>query len=124
MDGTFKAPSRMSEIGRHKTTIGVESFGSDWFAKVRYHDTDVVSFGLVECLLDTGGWYTPTTKKRMNQTSQEYGLGFHVFQKKQPWKTKHDAIDHQDWFVKIGDRTEGFDPAGKCLLYLIPALVE
>ena len=124
MAGTFKAPSGMSKIGRHETTIGMMPFDSDWFAKVRYHDTDVVSFGLIECLLDTGGWYTPTTKKRMNQTAQEYGLDFHVFQKKQPWKTKHDAIDHQDWFVKIGDRIEGFDSAGKCLLYLIPALVE
>ena len=36
-------------------------------------------------ILDTGGWFTPTTKTRMNQTSNAFGLGFQVYQKNYEW---------------------------------------
>lgn len=59
--------------------------------RVQYHDTVVVSRdanGLVT--LDSGGYRTVTTKLRMNQTSNQYGLGYSVFQKA------------GDWFVCVG----------------------
>lgn len=52
---------------------------------VRYHDTDVVAFGRNTIILDSGGWKTNTTKLRMNQASNEYHLGYQVFQLLGKW---------------------------------------
>lgn len=52
---------------------------------VRYRDTDVVSFDDSIIELNTGGWFTNTTKARMNQASTQFALGFHVYQEKKAW---------------------------------------
>ena len=52
---------------------------------VEYHDTVVVSFTKDKIVLDSGGWKTATTKLRMNQTANEYNLGFQVYQDKKEW---------------------------------------
>lgn len=59
--------------------------------QVFFHKTPVVSFDERSIVLNTGGWRTRTTKVRMNQASQEFGLGFHVFQKDRDW-----LVDYQD----------------------------
>ncbi|KKM66060.1 hypothetical protein LCGC14_1484950 [marine sediment metagenome] len=53
--------------------------------RVRYHDTDVVVFDDETIMLNTGGWRTVTTKTRMNQTANQYDLGFSVYQKNFEW---------------------------------------
>ena len=53
---------------------------------VTYHQTEVVTVfanGVVK--LDSGGYRTFTTKARMNQASNQFGLGFGVFQDKHEW---------------------------------------
>jgi len=58
---------------------------------VRYHSTRVVTIHLNgDVTLRTGGYRTNTTKCRMNQAANQYGLGFHVYQ--------------QDfgWFIQVG----------------------
>ncbi len=55
-----------------------------------YHATEVVRVehqdnGIKLITLNTGGYYTATTKRRMNQFAEEYGYGFHVFQEKGDW---------------------------------------
>ena len=72
-------------IGSHKTTITSENFGSASVTSVCYHNTAVIKFDEHNIKLNTGGWFTPTTKKRMNQASQQYGLNFYVFQKDYSW---------------------------------------
>ena len=52
---------------------------------VRYHYTDVVSFNEDTIVLRSGGWQTVTTKARMNQTANQFGLNFSVFQRKGSW---------------------------------------
>jgi hypothetical protein len=52
---------------------------------VKYHDTVVVSFNDKWIVLDTGGWFTPTTKTRMNQASNQFGLGYQVYQREGEW---------------------------------------
>lgn len=50
---------------------------------VTYHSTEVVSYlpnGGVR--LNTGGWFTNTTKQRMNQYNQR---GVYIFQRKGEW---------------------------------------
>jgi hypothetical protein len=62
---------------------------------VRYHNTIVVDRepdGTI--VLDSGGWRTATTKLRMNQAANQFGLGFYVSQRK------------GDWFVTLRCGTE------------------
>ena len=64
---------------------------SDGYTCVRYHQTDVVRFKGERIILNTGGWFTATTKLRMNQASNQFGLGFRVYQK------------NHEWFVSLRD---------------------
>ena len=52
---------------------------------VTYHETEVVNFDENKIVLDSGGWKTVTTKRRMNQISSQYNLGYSVVQKKNKW---------------------------------------
>lgn len=65
--------------------------------EVFYHSTAVVTVTPKEIRLDHGGWLTTTTKLRMNQAANQYGLGYIVFQKK------------GSWFVQVGDKTIPYD---------------
>jgi len=52
---------------------------------VNYRGTDVVRFNTERTILDSNGWRTNTTKTRMNQASNQFGLGYRVFQKDFAW---------------------------------------
>ena len=60
--------------------------------KLTYHQT-VVCEALPNgrTRLDSGGWRTATTKKRMNAFSEALSLGWYVFQR------------DFDWYVSFGD---------------------
>ena len=60
---------------------------------VKFYDTHIVELNDETITLNTGGWYTPITKNRMNRASDLFGLGYHVFQKDNAWYcTKGDDI--------------------------------
>lgn len=73
--------ANQNTIGRHKTAI----YNDGEYTKVVYHSTAVVSFNEAKIILNTGGWKSPTTKVRMNQTSNQFALGFYVYQKDFVW---------------------------------------
>lgn len=75
----------LNKVGSHKTTIRSE--GSSII--VRYWYTDVVKFSPGLITLNTGGHFTNTTKTRMNQASNQYGLGYNVYQKDFGWYVKY-----------------------------------
>lgn len=52
---------------------------------VTYRGTPVTSFTDSKIELNTGGWKSNTTKTRMNQASNQFGLGYSVFQKDREW---------------------------------------
>jgi len=56
---------------------------------IRYHATDVVRFNARRIILDTGGWRTSTTKARMNQAANQYGLGYCAYQKDFAWYVEY-----------------------------------
>jgi len=65
---------------------------------VRYHSTRVVTIHPNgDVTLRTGGWRSNTTKCRMNQAANQFGLSFRVYQQ------------DFDWFVRIGDKDIAFD---------------
>lgn len=80
--------SQTHTIGRHATTIGRDDSGR---VVVTYHTTPVVTVDGHNVTLRSGGWRTATTKSRMNQTANQLGLRFNVYQK--DW----------DWFVSTPD---------------------
>ena len=73
--------------------VATSIFTEDGTTHVQYHSTRVVSFNDRCIVLRSGGHQTNTTKTRMNQTANQFGLDFKVYQ--------HDF----DWFVTIGTKT-------------------
>ena len=65
----------------YRTTVSER----DGTTAVTFHSTDVVVFDANTITLNSGGWQTVTTKRRMNQTADHFGLGFRVWQKNFIW---------------------------------------
>ena len=58
----------------------------DGFAQYR-KDIHVVTFDTRgNVILRTAGYYTATTKRRMNEAADHYGLGFRVIQRSKQWR--------------------------------------
>lgn len=57
----------------------------DGSIRVTYHATDIVTFWPDLVTLNTGGYRTVTTKRKMNQAANQFGLGYSVYQKDYNW---------------------------------------
>jgi hypothetical protein len=79
---------------------GTGARGTHDLGGVVYHDTRIVCWGPQDIILDNGGWFTPTTQRRMNQAAEAYGLGFHVYQDKGEW-----FADYRGKALKFEGRT-------------------
>jgi hypothetical protein len=55
------------------------------FTVVSYRGTPIVAFNDAQIKLCTGGWKSVTTKRKMNQASHQFGLGYGVYQKAGDW---------------------------------------
>ncbi len=85
--------AQQQTVGTHKTTVAVDND----VLMVTYHNTVVVKVTNNRYVtLNSGGWYTNTTKTRMNQASRQYGLRYSVYQ-----------VDFT-WYVSIGDDIEPY----------------
>ena len=79
---------QMDRIGSHKTSHYTDTKN---VLRVVYHNTEVVKVKDSRyAVLNNGGWYTVTSKTRMNQASREYHLGFAVYQENFNWYVKTD----------------------------------
>ena len=79
---------QMDRIGTHKTSHYTDTKN---VLRVVYHNTEVVKVKESRyAILNNGGWYTVTSKTRMNQASREYHLGFVVYQENFNWYVKTD----------------------------------
>lgn len=65
---------QLKKIAHNNTTITQEG----GYTVVTLHKTRIVRFNEKEVILNTEGWNTATTANRMNQTANEFGLGFKV----------------------------------------------
>jgi len=74
--------TQQSTIGKCATTVSTDD---DGWTNVVYHETTVVKFKNGKVILNSGGWRTATTKNRMNQVSNQFGLGFGVYQRNFQW---------------------------------------
>jgi len=78
----FKARSRSgSRVSKKATSYRKEGE----LIIFRLYGIDIVSVGKNSIVLDSGGYKTVITKRRMNQISKELDLGFYVYAKKGVW---------------------------------------
>tara|TARA_R110000824_G_C15029266_1_gene659182 strand:+ start:304 stop:615 length:312 start_codon:yes stop_codon:yes gene_type:complete len=85
--------SQTQTLGTHKTTITKElgvGTNEDYMV-VRYWDTAIVRFNESHTILNTGGYDTATTKLRMNQASNQFNLGYRVYQKNFNWFVEYEG---------------------------------
>lgn len=68
--------TRMNQLSSYKTTVAA---GEDGLTRVTYHRTAIVTWGEGVLRLATGGWDSVTTRRKMNQASQQFRLGFSVY---------------------------------------------
>ncbi len=59
--------------------------------RIIYYETAIVTFNNDEIILYTGGWWTWSTKDRMNRASKYFKLGYTV-----SWKGKG---ENKQWYV-------------------------
>ena len=81
-----------------KTNTHIAPHGNNTY--VTYCDTAVVSFDDQMVRLRTGGWYSATTARRMNQASSQFGLEYSVSRKR------------GDYYVTVGGETHKFGEGG------------
>ena len=65
------------------TTITYKPFS------ITYHQTMVFKYDLKKVVLNTGGWKTVTTKRRMNQGFSAMNLPYSVYQEKKEWYVRN-----------------------------------
>ena len=98
--------SQTQTVGKHQTKIS--QHGENTY--ITYWSTDVVAFDNNWVKLETGGWFTNTTKLRMNQASNQYNLDFSVYQKNHQWYVvTPDGVTHK-WNMDLP--YFGFDRKG------------
>ena len=70
-----------NKLSTYRTTW----FDNDDHGGVTYHQTNIVSWEDGKITLRSGGWESVTTKRKMNQASHQFALGFGVFQRNWEW---------------------------------------
>lgn len=86
-----------SRLGKTATSVRTDEHGTH----VRYHDTDVVTFTPDKVILRTGGWYTVTTKARMNQAARQFRLPYGVSQRKSKWYVSRWNETMMEWVDEV-----------------------
>lgn len=81
--------TQINKVGKVSTCI----YGDNGYINVRYHSTIVTKFNDSEIILNSGGWLTYTTKSRMNQVSNQFDLGYQVYQDDFTWY----VVINRDW---------------------------
>lgn len=76
-------------IGKTATSV----FTENGITKVIYHSTCVISWDEDTITLDSGGWLTATTKTRINQAANQFGLGLTLRQKAGEWIVSYNGSD-------------------------------
>ena len=73
-------------ISKYATTVSTDR---DGYTVVTYHSTLIVRWKATQSgavvVLDSGGWRTVTTKRKMNQAARQFGLAYSVFKRNGEW---------------------------------------
>ena len=85
------------KLSNYATTWG-ESNGT---GSVQYHQTKIVEWNDSSIILRNNGYYTLTTKRKMNQAANQFRLNFSVYQEKGEWYVSHsgDTLPFEDGMI-------------------------
>jgi hypothetical protein len=72
----------MNKLSNYATTV---ASGGDGAMRVVYHNTCIVEWTDRGVTLNTGGWRTVTTKRKMEQASRQFNLGYSIYAKDFAW---------------------------------------
>lgn len=76
------APNTVDYMNTHPAELGICEAG-DGLRKIRFHNTDIISFANDGALtLNTSNWHTPTTKERINRYLP---AGCYLYQRDYAW---------------------------------------
>ena len=97
MKGVNNNMTQQQRVGTHKTA----TYTLEGMTSIVYHSTAVVQFNSDKIILNSGGWETATTKSRMNQASNQYGLGLEVYQVNFSWYVDYrgETIPFEDGMI-------------------------
>lgn len=101
--------AQIHKLGTRHTTVVRKPSGE---IRVMYHSTDVVTVHANgNVTLDTGGWRSVTTKTRMNQAANQFGLGFQVWQQDYKWSV-YVRAENGEWksALAFDEHTITFNP--------------
>lgn len=73
------------------TSVATDADGT---TRATYHNTVVVEWDAHKVVLNSGGHQTVTTKRRMTQASNQFGLGYAVYQRGHSWYVDHNGETH------------------------------
>ena len=90
---------RMNALSNYATTIAAE----EGCTRITYHSTVIVEYDAETIILRTGGWDSVTTRRKMNQAANQFGLDYGVYRDKGESYVRVPA----GWFVagKAGEAT-------------------
>jgi hypothetical protein len=107
----------------------LSSYATKWWISdnghvaVTYHSTTIVRTydydGMHWCELNTGGYYSVTTKRKMNQAAGQFDLPYSVHQKKHRW-----YVTTKAGVFEFDDQTFVFDLASGLPAAIIYAVVN
>jgi hypothetical protein len=82
----------MKKLSSYKTTISADSTHQI----VTYQRTQIVRWNADEIILDFGGWDSVTTRRKMNQASNQFILGYTVYREKgETYVPPHGVLDRE-----------------------------
>jgi hypothetical protein len=98
--------TQMQTVSKNNTTIWTSMHnGPVQQTCITLHSTTVVQFDHLHIKLNSGGWRTVTTKTRMNQASNQFGLGYRVYQKNYDWFVDYQGHQYPFFDGMTIDRT-------------------
>lgn len=89
---------RMDKLSNYRTNV----MATNGVLTVIYASTPIVQADAHTITLDSGGWKTVTTKRKMNQAARQFGLQYSVYQKDFDWfvvKPDGETIPFEDLMV-------------------------
>lgn len=90
---------RMDKLSNYRTTIAVR----EGTTIITYIATPIVAFDRDKIVLNTGGYKSVTTKRKMNQAAHQFNLPYGVYQKKGKWFVTTGGTEHKPIGPFVGD---------------------